>query len=166
MAFRTEFGLLEADLVPPSRYKANPTQALDEWPLVAVDVVRAARVRRREHTLPDTVVYDVTYTTRVYVWVNENEWDRALEARDDLTGALRRLLLDRQTLKVPGDIARVLEETLIEEYSDVTAVKGGRYVAGAYVAFDLELEETLTRAPSGTVARVVVQHGALPHPAL
>lgn len=165
-ALRVEYDLGPDALKPPARYKANPTQALDEWPMVALDAVRVPRIRRREHTTPDTVVYDVTYALRVFLWVNEEEWDNAITARDDLSGAVRRLLLDRQTLKIPGDVARVREETLVEEYSDVTQVKGNRFVTGSYIGFDLELEETLTRQGGGSVERAVILGDVLPHPAL
>jgi hypothetical protein len=163
---RAELDLEESDLPAPVRYKVNETQALDEWPMIAVAAVRVLRMRRREVRPPDTVFYDVTYSLRAYLWVRETEWDHAIEVRDDLSGALRRLLVDRQTLKVAGDVARVREETVVEEFSDVTPVKGDRFVTGSYVGFDLELEETLTRAGGGTVGRAVVLGDALPHPAL
>lgn len=153
-----------ADLPNPVEVTHNEPQALDRYPLLAVVGVRTAPRRRVGHDVGGAIVYEATYGLRVFVWARDQGWDRTIDVRDNLTAAVSTLLLDRQTLG--RDDAVIDETTVLEEYSDVTPVRGDRYVAGSFVAFDLQLAETLRRTQDGTVASANVETTELPHPAL
>lgn len=155
---RVEWALEFEDLPEPAAYLARePGAALDRWPLVAVTASRA-RVRRLEEELHnDATVYDVTYTMRVFFWVREDGLARTLQRRDDLAQAMLQLLLDYQVVD-DAQSARVNENTMSVEYSDATSAGGDRFISGAYLAFDLNVEEKLQRTDRvrGTVGAVAV----------
>jgi hypothetical protein len=44
------------------------------------------------------------------------------------------------------------ESTLREEYSDLTLIKGDRVLAGAYLGYDLTLNEVVYRQPLSQLA--------------
>ena len=46
------------------------------------------------------------------------------------------------------------EGTMREEYSDLTLIKGERVLAGAYVGYDLSLDEWITRSNVGTLDEI------------
>ena len=48
------------------------------------------------------------------------------------------------------------EGTMREEYSDLTLIKGERVLAGAYVAYDLSLDEWITRSNLGTLDEILI----------
>jgi hypothetical protein len=68
--------------------------------------------------------------------------------------------MDRVTLGTAGDA--VVQDGVTESYSDVQPVKGGRHVAGAFIGFQLKVEEAIVRQEIGTAATVSVET----HPAL
>lgn len=151
----------------PVDYLPTEPRNLDRWPLIATSGVRTVSVRRVEYLQePDAIVYDVTYSLRVFVWVNTQEFEPAVLHRDALTGLVRACLLDAQTLQVAGEELKLLEDTVGEEYSDVTPVKGNRFVTGAFIAFNVVSREALARGSSGTVELAIVETDVLPHPAL
>jgi hypothetical protein len=43
------------------------------------------------------------------------------------------------------------ESTLREEFSDLTLLKGDRFLAGSYISYTLQIDEIVTREPIGTV---------------
>jgi hypothetical protein len=43
------------------------------------------------------------------------------------------------------------EGTMREEFSDLTLLKGERVMAGAYISYDMYINERITREPLGTV---------------
>jgi hypothetical protein len=81
--------------------------------------------------------------------------------RDNLTTVVRSALLDHASLQVYEGAAasasascevKVDEGSMREEFSDLTLIKGERVLAGAYVAYDINLTETVTRKTLGEVA--------------
>jgi hypothetical protein len=174
-AYRLEHDLLsdpddgDKDRVFPDPVAYLPTEpySLDRWPMIAVAGVSTPSVRRTGYgEEPDAVSYDVTYSLRVFVWVNVEEFERAILHRDAYVGLVRACLLDAQTLKVADEALLLLEDTLNESYSDVTPVKGNRFVAGAFIGFNVRSREALARGSSGTVEHAIVETDVLPHPAL
>jgi hypothetical protein len=46
------------------------------------------------------------------------------------------------------------ESSMREEFSDLTLLKGDRVLAGAYIAYDMHINEIVMRAPIGEVAEI------------
>jgi titin len=88
---------------------------------------------------------------RTYIWTRDINPAPVTEMRDNLTTVVRAALLDHPALK---DVPRfehcdpkIEEETMTEEFSDLTLLKGDRYLAGAYIGYNLTVSETIGRAP-------------------
>jgi hypothetical protein len=99
---------------------------------------------------------------RTYIWVRADGADLVTESRDRLTAVVRTALLDRPCLVaslVNGNHEVLLDETTLrEEYSDITFVKGDRAVAGAYISYDVTLQETITRADIAELSEIQVSY--------
>jgi hypothetical protein len=78
--------------------------------------------------------------------------------RDRLTTVLRASLLDYPCLKAydarNSFRAMIDESTLREEFSDLTLLKGDRFLAGSYISYTLQIDEIVTREPIGEVAEI------------
>jgi len=104
--------------------------------------------------------YRVRYNMRTYVWVREEGSDEATLMRDRLTTVVRSALLDRPCLKATDPRqtfeAVVDEATLREEYSDLTLLKGDRVLAGAFLSYEMHINEISAREDIGTVSEIEV----------
>jgi hypothetical protein len=49
------------------------------------------------------------------------------------------------------------ESTLREEFSDLTLLKGDRFLAGSYISYTLQIDEIVTREPIGEVAEIELE---------
>lgn len=165
VGLRTAWGLTALTLPDVATVKRNEPQALDRWPMLAVSGVRSGTARF-EVTDEANVAYLRTYTLRLFVWVRSEGWDATIDQRDNLSAAVVQFVLDHPTLSDDAGLTVAEESDLAEEFSDVTPVKGDRFVAGSYVEFDVELYEVIHRAPSGNVETTLVTGDILPHPAL
>lgn len=169
-ALKTEWGLNDTELILPKKYYPHEPPALDRWPVLATVVNDDRIIRRMDYgSSADETNYMWSYAMRVFVWCNSKGMDAVQNQRDDLTTLVRILLLSEPSLG-SGGRAYVEETTMSTSFSDVTPVKGERYVAGAFIAFDMRLEETLgylTAQTRNTVQEVYVEGQLLPvHPAL
>jgi len=151
---RADWQLDEADLPAADVVSQVEPAALDRFPLIAVTSGGQRRLRRVD-LLPDADVFSATYPVRVYVWVRESGRERVVDVRDDLATAVMVSLVEDVTLG-RSDM-RVEDGAMSVEPSDVTPVHGDRFVAGAYVGFDLTVEEQLTRPALGVAAAVDVE---------
>lgn len=171
-AFREELGLSARELPTPptaAHYHAGTLRALDRWPMIAVSVAGATLTRVGVDTdaTGTSVEYATAYSTSVFAWVRAEGWEVAELQRDNLGVALRRLLLDRPHLDVePLGVALLDDTTLVEDYSENTAVHGERVVSGVSLTFDLNVVELVTRDVRGIVDTTRVLGSVLPHPAL
>lgn len=146
------WGLDPVAVVPPVDAPADPRtdgyferqpEAIDRWPLVAVTTARAVSSGAKDFTLEGDPQFSVTYPVRVYSWVKAEGFDAAQDLRDDYATALRVTLLSHTHLGTNGFLTMV-PSTVLTDFSAVSAVKGDRYVAGAYVGFNVTAVETLT----------------------
>jgi hypothetical protein len=106
-------------------------------------------------------VYLTRYACRIYVWCKADDWATAIAARDNLALACRLSLLEypNLTYDTRGDTGyRLHESTYTEEFSEpmrMTTKAGNRVWAGAVIAIDADVQETLedgsTRPPIGEV---------------
>jgi len=125
--------------------------ALDHWPSIITIATGTSNIVREDYTTGGDPIYRVTYALRTYVWVKSILPDRVTEMRDNLTAVVRAALLDHPALR---DVPRwehcdpvVEEDSMTEEFSDLTLLKGDRYLAGAYVGYNLTVSETIGREP-------------------
>ncbi len=184
-ACRLAWDLLDHELPHPVSAPDDPARdayferepaSVDRWPLIAVT---SGRRTQRGFDLTDSGDPQVraTYPLRVYSWVRDTGWDRTQDLRDDMATAVQIAVL--ADLRLGTDWLVVAPSTLVVDFSAVQKVQGDRFVAAAYVGFDVHAAETLTDrlALAGgdvrdTVARVeadgLLDDGSLipPHPAL
>jgi len=104
-------------------------------------------------------VYLTRYSCRIYVWAKADSWADVRAARDHLAAACRLALFEYPNLTpgARGDTGyRLHENTYTEEFGEPFRVrnsKGNRAWAGAVLAIDADVQETLedgsTRPPIG-----------------
>ena len=99
--------------------------------------------------------YRVNYSMRTYIWSRTEGSEETTIMRDQLTTVVRSALLDHPCLKAADVrstwLAEIDETSMREEFSDLTLLKGDRVMAGAYIAYDLAINEVVARAKLGTV---------------
>jgi hypothetical protein len=98
---------------------------------------------------------------RTYIWVRDEGSEATTLMRDRLTTVVRSALLDYPCLKAHDSRtsfrAIIAENSIREEYSDITLLKGDRMMAGAYISYTLEMDEVVTREPLGTVSEIEIE---------
>jgi hypothetical protein len=146
----------------PKRYLAYEPLALDEWPTIITLAMSTNSIVRSDY-VPGIMdpLYRVTYAMRTYVWVRAEGEEACTLMRDRLTTVVRSALLDHPCLRIndPENYLEVMidEGTMREEFSDLTLLKGDRVLAGAFISYDMTLNERITRAPIGTVTQFGVE---------
>ena len=150
--YRNGWGLDDIALPSPTDYLVYEPLALDQWPIVITVAINTKSFNRLEYdgsTLDP--LYRVTYGMRTYVWVRTEGSEETTLMRDRLTTVVRSALLDYPCLSRLDTErhARIEETTLSEEFSELTLLKGDRVLAGAYIGYDLLLDEVITREDLG-----------------
>jgi hypothetical protein len=178
---RAAWGVTAAELPLPvsapddprtDAYLPHEPKAVDRWPLIAVTSGRRTQ-RHIDYAADGSPVYEAKYPIRVYSWVKDAGYQRTQDQRDDLATAIQVMFLANTNLGSGGPLTMV-PSSLVVDFSSVEAVKGERFIAAAYVGFDVQVIETLTdrlalpgEQPRDTVGSVTVTGSALPpHPAL
>lgn len=135
--------------------------ALDAWPTIITLAMSTTSMSRTDYTPIMDPLYRVIYNMRTYVWVRTEGSEEATLMRDRLTTVLRSSLLDHPCLRAndPDQYLEVMidEGTMREEFSDLTLLKGDRVLAGAYISYDLAINERITRKPLGTLTDIDVE---------
>lgn len=155
--YRNAWNLDDITLPNPIKYLNYEPIALDEWPTIITVAISTGSMERidydRSHPL-----YRVSYNMRTYVWVRTEGSEETTDMRDRLTTVVRSALLDRPCLRAVDTRntfqAMIEESSMREEFSDLTLLKGDRVLAGAYVAYDMQINEIVMRAPIGTVQQI------------
>lgn len=164
--YRNGWNVDDYTLPDPELYLTYEPIALDHWPTIITVVISTNSFQREFMDGSDNPQYRVTYSMRTYVWVKTEGSHDVTLMRDRLTTVLRSAILDRPNLNAcgNGEIVKptVLEESIREEYSDLTLIKGDRVLAGAYIGYDLTLNETVYRQPISTLASTQVEINQLP----
>lgn len=156
---RTEWALSAATLPDPVLYVPREPDQLDRWPTVAVTTGVEATTRRVEHDSGGGE-FVTEYPVEVYVWVRADSRGAVQDMRDYMATALKVVLLGNPTFDRPAQDMLLNESTFEQRYSDIQAVKGERFVAGAMSTFDLSVVEHLGpfgSQTSATVDRVLVR---------
>jgi hypothetical protein len=154
--YRNSWNLDSTALPSPEKYITYEPLALDEWPTIITVAISTKRFERENYVSNNDPMYTVIYGMRTYVWVRTEGSEAATLMRDQLTTVVRSALLDHPCLSraYTTRSAKILEETLTEEFSELTLLKGDRVMAGAYLGYDIELEEVITREPYGTLNEI------------
>lgn len=162
---RTDWGLDEYQLPYPLKYDAYEPYALDQWPLLGVNVTSASRFTRLSVNDDGGLRSMPSYNVRVFTWVRtpmdenedplEPEYSESIRLRDDLAACVRAALLTTGNL---GQQAIIFDETsLSEEYSEATGTRGDRFVAGVIHSFDIRFDESVPILPLGIANTIDVQ---------
>jgi hypothetical protein len=168
--YRNGWNVDDITLPTPEGFTIYEPFAIDTWPLVITVVMSSSSFNRIGFDGPDPL-YRVSYSMRTYVWVRTEGSEECTIMRDRLTTVLRSALLDYPCLKAYDERAsfRVIidEGSLREEFSDLTLLKGDRIMAGAYISYNMEIDEVVSRKPIGTVSSIDLEidgSGALSAP--
>ena len=150
VTYRNGWCLDDEALPDPLEYLTYEPVGLDTWPTIITLVISTNEILRSDYSTNYDPVYRVQYSMRTYVWVRGDDAQTATDMRDNLMTVLRSAMLDNQCLKVeasvyPGGGVLIDEGTFREEFSDLTLLKGDRVMCGAYLAYDLTLNETVAR---------------------
>lgn len=149
----TDWYLDDETLPSPALYLIYEPIALDEWPTIITLAMSTTGLERLNYTPGFDPLYRVTYSMRTYVWVRAIGSEEATLMRDRLTTVVRSSLLDHPCLAAndPSKYLEVLidEGSMREEFSDLSLLKGDRVLAGAYISYDLSINERITRQPLG-----------------
>lgn len=158
--YRNGWGLDDYALPTPELYLNYEPIALDHWPTIITVVISTNSFQRLGMNVSGDPTYRVSYSMRTYVWVKTEGSAYVTEMRDRLTTVLRSAFLDYPNLQAcdtNSDIQPTIDETSIrEEFSDLTLIKGDRVLAGAYIGYDLTLNETVYRQPISTISQIDV----------
>jgi hypothetical protein len=161
---RDDWDLDEWQLPLPVSYKEVEPYALDKFPSLGVSVTSAGNFNRTDYTMRLEEKYLVTYSVRLFTWVRtpldsaelplKPEYEETIRLRDDMAALIRAALLLSPTLNEA--VVMWDEDTLSEEYSEATPVKGDRFVAGVIHDFDIQIDESLHRAILGEADTIEV----------
>jgi small nuclear ribonucleoprotein (snRNP)-like protein len=159
--YRNGWGVDDYTLPDPGLYLNYEPIALDTWPTVITVAISTNSFDRVGYVDGGNPLYRVSYSMRTYVWVKTEGSAEVTTMRDRLTTVLRSALLDYPNLQLcdtSEDIhAEIDESNIREEYSDLTLIKGDRVLAGAYIGYDLSLNEVVYRMPVSQVAGVDIE---------
>ena len=162
--YRNGWGVDDAELPSPIKYTTYEPIALDEWPTVITIVMSTNSMERIGHRGSDPL-YRVDYSMRTYVWVKDIGSAEVTLMRDRLATVIRSALLDYPCLKAMDrdDILRLQidEGTLQEQFSDLTLLKGDRVLAGAYLSYNMMIDEVVERKAIGTVETIDLTTGLI-----
>lgn len=157
LRYRNGWNISSTHLPTPLKYQTFEPIALDTWPTIITVAISTQRFDRIGFEGVDPV-YRVNYAMRTYVWCRAEGEEEATIARDRLTTVVRSALLDYPCLKAtdPRDTfqAQIQEETMREEFSDLTLLKGDRVLAGSYIGYTLIINEIVSRQDIGSVAEI------------
>lgn len=156
--YRSGWNLDDRELPDPQLYLTYEPIALDHWPTIITVVISTNRFERLILGSQGDPLYRVNYNMRTYVWAKTEGSEEVTLMRDRLTTVLRSALLDRPSLNrhdlTYGCDVHVDEASFSEEFSDLTLIKGERVLAGAYIGYDLMLNEVLYRDQIGDLSEI------------
>jgi len=158
--YRNGWHLSSDELPVPEEFITYEPLALDSWPTVITIAISTNRLERIGYGNADPL-YRVEYQMRTYVWVRAEGSQECTEMRDRLTTVVRSALLDYPCLKAvdPNDFFRIMidETSMREEFSDLTLLKGDRMLAGSYIAYNIQMDEIVSRKSLGVVDEIILR---------
>lgn len=166
ITYRNQLYLDDQRLPDPQKYLTFEPVALDHWPTIITLVGSTQDLTRIDYEADRDPIFRVRYAMRTYVWVRGNGPQETTEIRDNLCTVVRDALLDQPALRQSDSTAaatdiKVDEGTLREEFSDLTLIKGERFLAAAYLAYDLNLDEVVSRVSLYTMTSSTLTAGLI-----
>jgi hypothetical protein len=162
--YRNGWSLDDATLPTPVSFFTYEPIALDSWPTVITVAMSTNRMERIGYGQSNPL-YRINYSMRTYVWVRDIGSEEATLMRDRLTTVVRSAILDYPCMKAtdPQDTFKAVidEGSIQEQFSDLTLLKGDRVMAGAYLSYDLSIDEVVDRLPLGTVSIIDLELSTL-----
>jgi hypothetical protein len=162
--YRNGWNLDDVALPTPVSFFIYEPIALDSWPTIITVAMSTNRMERIGYSGANPL-YRVNYSMRTYVWVRDVGSEEATLMRDRLTTVVRSALLDYPCMKAtdPQDTFKAMidESGMQEQFSDLTLLKGDRVMAGAYLSYDLSIDEVVDRLPLGTVSTIDLELSTL-----
>lgn len=162
--YRNGWNLDDATLPTPVSFFTYEPIALDSWPTVITVAMSTNRMERIGYEGANPL-YRVNYSMRTYVWVRDIGSEEVTLMRDRLTTVVRSALLDYPCMKAtdPQNTfkAMIEESTMQEQFSDLSLLKGDRVMAGAYLSYDLSIDEIMDRKPLGTASQIDIEFSNL-----
>jgi hypothetical protein len=159
--YRNGWGADDEQLPTPVKFLTYEPIALDVWPTIITVVMSTNRIERIGYS-DSNPLYRVNYTMRTYVWVRDAGSEETTLMRDRFTTVVRSALLDYPCLKAtdPQETFRLQidEGSMQEQFSDLTLLKGDRVLAGAYISYDLSIDEVVDRRPLAEASSVVIEY--------
>ena len=156
--YRNGWNVDDYTLPDPELYLTYEPIALDHWPTIITVAISTNSFERQGYIDNTNPIYRVTYAMRTYIWVKTEGSEEVTTMRDRLTTVARSAILDYPSLKSRDSTgfvnAKIDESTIREEYSDLTLIKGDRVLAGAYLGYDLTLNEIVYRQPMSELGSV------------
>ena len=164
--------LVDDSILPnPVKYLTYEPFVLDNWPTIITLVESTRNMERVDYTAARDPIYDVTYGMRTYAWVRALGPDTVTLARDHMTTVVRESLLDGPALRLAGASpinpvgvnaeVKIDEGSITEDFSDLTTLKGERFLAASYLSYELNLYETVVRANLGVMLTGVVNESLI-----
>lgn len=149
--YRNEWNTSTSNLPNPAKYYDYDIDEIDHWPSVITVALSTGQLMRSELGPSGDPIYRVRYSMRTYVWARNEDRRTATITRDRLATVIRAALLDHPALSTAEQTthceAKIDESSMREEFSELFALKGERWAAAAFIAYDLELYETIERDP-------------------
>lgn len=155
--YRNAWGVDDYTLPEPQKYLVYEPVALDHWPTLITVVISTNSFDRMMNYGGGDPLYRVSYSMRTYIWAKTEGSEEVTLMRDRLSTVVRSALLDSPCMKgLSQPVVDVMldESTMREEFSDLTLIKGDRVLAGAYIGYDLYLNELVYRQPIGEVTAI------------
>ena len=157
ISYRNGWSVDDITLPTPVDFFIHEPIAMDAWPTIITVAISTSKFERIGYDGYDPL-YRVDYAMRTYVWTRADGAEAATTMRDRLTTVLRASLLDYPCLKA-YDLrnsfrAMIDESTMREEFSDLTLLKGDRFLAGSYISYTLQIDEIVSRELIGEVAEI------------
>lgn len=147
--YRSGWNLDSTELPTPEFFLTYEPIALDHWPSIITVCLATSPFDRLMQGRQGDPLYRVTYSMRTYIWTKTEGSEAVTLMRDRLTTVVRSALMDKPCLTRYDSIydaeVMVEESSLREEFSDLTLIKGDRVLAGAYLGYDLILNEVIYR---------------------
>ncbi len=159
VGYRAWWGLDETTLPTPQKILSYEPMAVDAWPMAYTIVLSTSSVKRSDYDFDSNPSYEVIHSVRTYVWAKAVGPEAATDMRDDLVVVLRDALMDKPAVssynQTQLDCSAIVDEASIrEEFSDLTLLKGDRFLAGGYIQYDVVATEVITREPIGVVSSI------------
>lgn len=159
--YRNGWNVSNADIPDPEDYFTYEPIAMDHWPTIITVVISTNQFDQigwdGAHPL-----YRVTYSMRTYVWSRTEGSEETTTMRDRLTVVVRSALLDAPCLEATDPRrtfrAEIDQTSMREEFSDLTLLKGDRVLAGAYISYNLMIDEIVHRENIADISEITVAY--------